>query len=168
MVRTTVMDGSEGLVRGQKRDNRAGSGIDKLDEILVGYDSQYEDGELRESTINAWKGYSSDEVLSGSEPKKMIGGQEESGRQDIVQLPAASQSDEWKMNVSRSDLLPENGYAPSLSSLLGEQKPPKSVDLICKWRASRKLKIKRWFIDKSTHFLLRSYLSPSAVDPHRK
>ncbi|KAI3822245.1 hypothetical protein L1987_09832 [Smallanthus sonchifolius] len=147
-----------------QRDNRAGSGIDKLDESLVGYDSQYEDGELRESTINAWKGYgltegqneydmnkiedanetksqnvqenspaikestelesgkeadltpsmvlpekllSSDEALSGSEPNEMIGGQEKSGRQDIVQ-PAASQSDEWKMNVSGSDLLPEN------------------------------------------------------------
>ncbi|XP_024985521.1 uncharacterized protein LOC112521090 isoform X2 [Cynara cardunculus var. scolymus] len=38
-------------------DNRAGSGIDKLEELSVGYDSQYEDGELRESSINAWKGY---------------------------------------------------------------------------------------------------------------
>ncbi|KAI3687566.1 hypothetical protein L1987_81266 [Smallanthus sonchifolius] len=148
-----------------QRDNRAGSGIDKLDESLVGYDSQYEDGELRESTINASKGYgltdgqneydmnkledvdetksqnvqenypankestelesgkeadltpsmvlpeklhSIDEALSGSEPNEMIGGQEKSGRQDIVQQPAASHSDEWKMNVSGSDLLPEN------------------------------------------------------------
>ncbi|XP_076895231.1 uncharacterized protein LOC143547783 [Bidens hawaiensis] len=33
---------------------RAGSGASKLD---VGVDSQYEDGELREKTINAWKGY---------------------------------------------------------------------------------------------------------------
>ncbi|KAK1436254.1 hypothetical protein QVD17_02033 [Tagetes erecta] len=152
-------------------DNRACSGLDKVDESLVGYDSQYEDGELRESTINVWKGYqltegqkendkkkiedgldrsfvdanetnsqnvqesslaikesievrsgkadltprvvlpeklhTSDEALSSSEPKEMISCQETSGRQDIVQQRAASQSDEWKMNVSRWDLLPE-------------------------------------------------------------
>nr|XP_043613537.1 uncharacterized protein LOC122585473 [Erigeron canadensis]XP_043613538.1 uncharacterized protein LOC122585473 [Erigeron canadensis] len=37
-------------------DNRAGYGVDKQDELSVGYDSQYEDGELRESSMHAWKG----------------------------------------------------------------------------------------------------------------
>ncbi|KAJ0715084.1 hypothetical protein HanPI659440_Chr13g0497061 [Helianthus annuus] len=140
-------------------DIRAASGIEK-DKLDEGFDSQYEDGELRESTINAWKGYgltegqneydmtkievnanesnskniqanstainestepghgkevdltpgavlpeklhSGDEALSGSEPNEIIN-QEKSGRQDIV-----SQSDEWKMNVSGWDQLPDN------------------------------------------------------------
>ncbi|KAL8244927.1 hypothetical protein R6Q59_011185 [Mikania micrantha] len=157
-----------------RSDNRVGAGVDKVDEGLVGYDSQYEDGELRESAINAWKGYgltegqaeydmnktenrlnpstadanetnsqnfeekltaikestelgsgkgadstpnvvlaekfhSSDEALSGSERNEMTSCQEKE-RQNIVQQHqhAASQSDEWKMNVSGWDLLPEN------------------------------------------------------------
>ncbi|KAI3825448.1 hypothetical protein L1987_06936 [Smallanthus sonchifolius] len=95
------------------------------------------EADLTLSMVLPEKLHSSDEVLSGSEPNEMIGGQEKSGRQDIVQQPAASQSDEWKMNVSGSDLLPENGYAPSLiswvcfigysSSSLREQKPQNMI-----------------------------------------
>ncbi|KAI7745171.1 hypothetical protein M8C21_018137, partial [Ambrosia artemisiifolia] len=152
-------------------DNRAASGIEK-DKVDEGFDSQYEDGELRESTINAWKGYgliegqneydmnkiedglapsivdanetssqnvhanstavegstelgtgkeadltpsavlteklhSGDAALSGSKPNDIID-QEKSGRQDFVQQHAARQSDEWKMNVSGWDRLPED------------------------------------------------------------
>ncbi|KAK9079630.1 hypothetical protein SSX86_001303 [Deinandra increscens subsp. villosa] len=170
---TTCSDVDNGVGYGNSQsDNRAGGGMDKLDESLVGYDSQYEDGELRESTINAWKGYrltegqneynmnkiedgldlsivdaseinsqnvqenssairksteggsvkadstpsvflpeklhSIDEALSVSEPYEMISCQEQSERQDIVQQRAANQSDEWKMNVSGWDPLPEN------------------------------------------------------------
>lgn len=152
-------------------DNKAGVGIDKPDELSVGYDSQYEDGELRESSINVWKGYelnegeneygvenkgddfnldivvahetssqngpecssglkltevgsgkeadkipsmvlpeklhSSEEVLSGSGQNEMICNRENSERQDIV-VQNLRQSDEWKMNVSGWDILPEN------------------------------------------------------------
>lgn len=133
-------------------DNRAGSG----------YDSQYEDGELRESNINAWKGeneyvinnkgdnlnigitdshepnssqcrqesspgikppetdltssvvlpekiqiHNTDEVvLTGSEPNEVI-----NERHETVQH--VNQSDEWKMNVSGLDHLPENQRIPS-------------------------------------------------------
>ncbi|KAI3823619.1 hypothetical protein L1987_05059 [Smallanthus sonchifolius] len=136
-------------------DNKAGTGIAKPDENTVGYDSQYEDGELREWTINAWKGYellegeneydmnrengdivdahetksqngqdgssgtikltelepgklhNSDDIVSGSEPNELTRGQTKSETQDNVE-PHASQSDEWKMNVSGWDLLPES------------------------------------------------------------
>ncbi|KAJ9555134.1 hypothetical protein OSB04_009748 [Centaurea solstitialis] len=135
-------------------DYRAGSGMDKLEEVSVEYDSQYEDGELRESSINAWKGYegngnageneydmdnmgdgfdmdivmpkklvlnaekkSSDEV-SGSGPNEMIIGQENNERQDVVQH--AIQSDEWKMNVSGWDPLPENQRISQIISLKPE------------------------------------------------
>ncbi|PWA94856.1 hypothetical protein CTI12_AA055500 [Artemisia annua] len=47
--------------RNSLSENRAGSGIDKLDEISVEYDSQYEDGELRESHLHAWKRYEENE-----------------------------------------------------------------------------------------------------------
>nr|GEU77320.1 hypothetical protein [Tanacetum cinerariifolium] len=49
------------VYRNSPSENRAGSGIDKLDDVSVGYDSQYEDGELRESHLHAWKRYEENE-----------------------------------------------------------------------------------------------------------
>ncbi|KAJ9549766.1 hypothetical protein OSB04_022309 [Centaurea solstitialis] len=146
-------------------DIQAGSEVDNVEQISFGYDSQFEDGEFRESSIQTWEGYegedrenehgienqetsfhlatldglndgsqclpesssrirspdvgsqrgtdeissvilpekldSSDQV-SGSEPNETKNGTTEVSTKD------ASESDQWKMNVSGSDFVPEN------------------------------------------------------------
>ncbi|KAK9072906.1 hypothetical protein SSX86_009342 [Deinandra increscens subsp. villosa] len=168
---SSMHDADNGLgCNNSQSDNIAGSGIAKVDENSVGYDSQYEDGELREWTTHAWNGYeltdgeneydmnrengldmgildaretnshngqerssgieltevrsgkeaeltssvvlpgkrhNGDDIVSGSEPNETTLGQEKSEIQDNVEQHA-TQLDEWKMNVSGWDLLPES------------------------------------------------------------
>lgn len=146
-------------------DIQAGSEVDNVDELSFGYDSQFEDGELRESSIQTWEGYEgedrenehdidnrgtsfhlatlgghnngsqclpesssrirspdvgsqrgADEISSVLLPEKLDSSDQVSGSGPNetkngtieVSMKDASQSDQWKMNVSGLDFVPEN------------------------------------------------------------
>ncbi|XP_076944010.1 uncharacterized protein LOC143614462 [Bidens hawaiensis] len=131
-------------------DIQAGSEVDNVDEVVsFSYeDSQFEDGEFRESSIQTWEGNEERQTEHGLENKDAAFGTHESGslksidvgsqkgtdESSSVLLPEkldssdqissepnvtencttevnmkdASQSDQWKMNVSGSDLQLEN------------------------------------------------------------
>ncbi|XP_071692754.1 uncharacterized protein [Rutidosis leptorrhynchoides] len=147
-------------------DVQARSEVDNIDERSCGYDSQFEDGEFRETSIQTWEGYEgedkeiehrmgytggldarrngstsapesssrirypevgsqkgADEISSVLLPEKLEGSDQVSGSEPNetgngttteVSMKDASQSDQWKMNVSGgSDLLPENHASSS-------------------------------------------------------
>ncbi|KAJ0427463.1 hypothetical protein HanHA300_Chr17g0635541 [Helianthus annuus] len=132
-------------------DIQAGSEVDNTDEVSYGYEeSQFEDGELLESSIQTREGNGgenreikhgtdhkgafgtpengslkstdvgsqkgTDEISSVLLPEKLDGSDQISGSEPSViekyttevNMKDDSQSDQWKMNVSGSDLLPEN------------------------------------------------------------
>ncbi|KAJ0445742.1 hypothetical protein HanRHA438_Chr17g0789941 [Helianthus annuus] len=132
-------------------DIQAGSEVDNTDEVSYGYEeSQFEDGELLESSIQTREGNGgenreikhgtdhkgafstpengslkstdvgsqkgTDEISSVLWPEKLDGSDQISGSEPSViekyttevNMKDDSQSDQWKMNVSGSDLLPEN------------------------------------------------------------
>ncbi|GJR63466.1 hypothetical protein Tco_1505628 [Tanacetum coccineum] len=126
-------------------DMLAASEVDNIDELSYGYDSHFEDGEPKESSIQTWEGYeedreighctdnrgapgapespsrirSTDEISSVLVPEKRVSSDQVSGSEPNetgitdVSMKDASQSDQWKMNVSGSDILPENRSSSS-------------------------------------------------------
>ncbi|XP_076961146.1 uncharacterized protein LOC143637705 [Bidens hawaiensis] len=135
-------------------DIQAGSEVDNVDEVVsFSYeDSQFEDGEFRESSIQTWERNENRETEHGIENKDAfgthengslkstdVGSQKGTDESSSVLLPEkldssdqissepnvtencttevnmkdASQSDQWKMNVSGSDLQPENHSSSS-------------------------------------------------------
>ncbi|KAI3713429.1 hypothetical protein L1987_72006 [Smallanthus sonchifolius] len=136
-----------------RSDVLAGSDVD---EVSFGYDdSQFEDGEFRESSIQTWEGNDGEdrEIEHGTENRGAFGTHEndslkstdvgsQKGTDEIssvllpekldssdhiydsetnvtesctteVNMKDASQSDQWKMNVPGSDILPENRSSSS-------------------------------------------------------
>lgn len=139
-------------------DIQAGSEVDNVDQFSDGYDSQFEDGEFRDSSIQTWEGdeaeyrdieegtdnrgafgthengsqcapessrirstdvgsqKGADEISSVLLPEKLDSSDQISGSEPNitetgiteVSMKDASQSDQWKMNLSGSDILPEN------------------------------------------------------------
>ncbi|XP_076891701.1 uncharacterized protein LOC143543215 [Bidens hawaiensis] len=135
-------------------DIQAGSEVDNVDEVVsFGYeDSQFEDGEFRESNIQTWEGNEDRQTEHGLEnkdafgthengslkstdvgsqkgtdesssvllPEKLDSGDQISSEPNVtenctteVTMKDASQSDQWKMNDSESDLQPENHSSSS-------------------------------------------------------
>ncbi|KAK1438602.1 hypothetical protein QVD17_04411 [Tagetes erecta] len=119
-------------------DIQARSEVDNIDELSFGYDdSLFEDGEFRESSIQTWEGNdgADREIEHGTENRDTfthendslkstdVGSQKGMDEISSVLMPEkcktevntndACQSDQGKMNVSGSDLLPENRSSSS-------------------------------------------------------
>lgn len=135
-------------------DIQAGSEVDNVDEeFSYGYNSQFEDGEFKESSIQTWDEYDEDdrEIEHGTDlgafnahknsslcapessqkgadeisslllPEKLDNSDQISGCEPNetekgtteVNMKDASHSDQWKMNISGSDMLPENPTSSS-------------------------------------------------------
>ncbi|PWA96343.1 hypothetical protein CTI12_AA041070 [Artemisia annua] len=139
-------------------DIQAGSEVDNIDELSYGYDSHFEDGEHKESSLQTWEGYeedreighctdnrgasgapespsrirSTDEISSVLVPEKRVSSDQVSGSEPNetgtgitdVSMEDASQSAQWKMNVSGSDNLPESR---SLSSEITKMRDFSSI-----------------------------------------